>query len=87
MGILFMLFDTPFESDIIDSLHNFLTMERLEYQDDTIPKHVASFLRQQVEEKALKAIEKEDRLAPRMDNDEMREIERGQSFPGYNFMR
>lgn len=62
-------------------------MERLEYQDDTIPKHVANFLRQQVEEKALKAIEKEERLAPRMDDDEMRQIERGQTFPGYNFMR
>lgn len=62
-------------------------MERLEYQDDTLPKHVAHFLRQQVEEKALAAIEKADRVAPRMDDDEMRQIERGQQFIGYQFVR
>lgn len=66
---------------------SFLSMERLEYQDDTIPKHVAAFLRQQVEEKAIATIEKADRLAPRMDDDEMRQIERGQQFVGYQFIR
>ncbi len=62
-------------------------MERLEYEDDTLPRHVAHFLRQQVKEKAVATIEKADRLAPRMDDDEMRQIEPGQQFPGYNFMR
>jgi hypothetical protein len=54
-------------------------MEKLEYEVDTLPKHVAHFLRQQVQEKAILTIEKAE--ARHMDDDEMREIEAGQTFP------
>lgn len=54
-------------------------MERMEYQDDTIPAHVAHFLRNQKREEASRILDKKE--SPRMDNDEMREIERGQIFP------
>lgn len=48
-------------------------MEKHEYQDDTVPRHVANFLRQKIEEKALRQIEKSER--PHMDDDEMRQVE------------
>lgn len=60
-------------------------MERMEYQDDTIPAHVAHFLRNQKREQASRILDKKE--SPRMDDDEMREIELGQSFPGYQFLR
>lgn len=60
-------------------------MEKLEYEDDTLPKHVSNFLKQQMQERAIKAIDREERK--HMDNDEMREIERGQQFIWYNFLR
>lgn len=60
-------------------------MEKLEYQDDTIPAHVAHFLRNKKREEAVRVLERQERA--RMDDDEMREIEKGQTFPGYNFMR
>jgi len=60
-------------------------MERMEYQDDTIPTHVAHFLRNQKREQASRILDKKE--SPRMDDDEMREIEPGQSFPGYQFLR
>ena len=42
-----------------------MSAELLEYEDDTVPQHVAHFLRQQAKEKAIKAL----------DDAEMREIE------------
>lgn len=48
-------------------------MEKLEYQDDTIPLHVAHFLRQRKEAEALALIEKQER--PHLDDNDMREIE------------
>lgn len=48
-------------------------MEKHEYQDDTIPPHVAHFLRQKKEAEALAVIERAER--PHMMDDEMREIE------------
>ncbi len=46
-------------------------MERHEYEDDTIPQHVANHLRQVAQEKAIKALERKEK--PHMDNDEMNE--------------
>lgn len=48
-------------------------MEKMEYEVDTLPRHVAHFLRQQVQEKATLTIEQAE--AKHMDDDEMREIE------------
>jgi len=64
---------------------NYFFMEKLEYEDDTIPHHVANFLRQRMNEKAIRAIDLEERK--HMDNDEMWEIEKGQQFIWYNFLR
>ena len=47
-----------------------MSAELLEYEDDTVPQHVAHFLRQQAKEKAIKAL----------DDAEMREIEPWQYF-------
>lgn len=60
-------------------------MERHEYEDDTIPQHVAHHLRQVAQDKAIKALERKEK--PHMDNDEMNEIERWQQFIWYNFLR
>lgn len=60
-------------------------MEKLEYEDDTIPRHVAHFLLQQKREQVVRAIEKEERK--HFDDDEARQLEPGQTFPGYNFLR
>ncbi len=54
-------------------------MEKLEYQDDTIPSHVAHFLRNKKREEAVRVLERSER--PHADDDEMREIEPGQYFP------
>jgi hypothetical protein len=53
-------------------------MEKLEYEDDTLPKHVSSFLKQQMQDRAIKAIDREEKK--HMDDDEMRQIEPGQQF-------
>lgn len=47
-----------------------MSVEHLEYEDDAVPLHVAHFLRQQAEQKALKVL----------DDAEMRELEPGQYF-------
>lgn len=60
-------------------------MEKLEYQDDTIPRHVANFLRDKKREEAIRVLERQERAT--LDDDEMREIEPGQTFGGYNFLR
>lgn len=57
----------------------------MEFEDDTIPAHVAHFLRNQKREEAIRILEKTERA--HMDDDEMRQIERGQYFPGYQFIR
>lgn len=44
----------------------------MEFEDDTIPAHVAHFLRNQKREEAVRIIERSE--SPRMDDDEMREI-------------
>lgn len=62
-------------------------METIDFDDEKLPQHIANFLRQQTRDRATLTLEKAEALSPRMDNDEMREIERGQQFPGYNFMR
>lgn len=59
-------------------------METHEYEDDTIPPHVAHFLRQKMQEKAIQALEREERK--HADDDEMRELEPWQIFPWYNFL-
>jgi len=60
-------------------------MEKLEYEDDTIPRHVANFLAQQKREKVAQIVEKEERK--HFDDEEARQLEPGQYFPGYNFLR
>lgn len=49
-----------------------MSVERHEYEDDTLPPHVSSFLREQARQKAIKAL----------DDAEMKELEPGQYF-GY----
>lgn len=48
-------------------------METPQYEDDTIPLHVAHHLRQVAEQKALDLLDRKER--PHLDDDEMREIE------------
>lgn len=60
-------------------------MEKYEYEDDTIPRHVANFLRQQAEEKAIKVLERAER--PHIDDDEARQHEAGQVFTWINLLR
>lgn len=60
-------------------------MEKLEYEDDTLPRHVANFLSQQKKDRVVQIIEKEERR--HFDDDEARQLEPGQTFPGYNFLR
>lgn len=60
-------------------------MEKLEYEDDTLPKHVSNFLKQQMQDRAIKAIDREEKK--HMDDDEMRQIEPWQQFIWYNFLR
>ncbi len=60
-------------------------METLEYEDWTIPKHVASFLKAQTEERATQVLERAERK--HVDDDEARQLEPGQVFAGYNFLR
>ena len=62
-------------------------MERHEYEDDTIPAHVAAHYRQLAHERAIRILDVAYSKSKRMDDDEMRQIEPGQTFPGYNFMR
>lgn len=64
-------------------------MEKLEYEDDTLPKHVESFLRSQIQQRATWIIEKAEAREERrhMDDDEMRQIENGQNVGIYNFLR
>lgn len=47
-----------------------MSVERLEYEDDIVPLHVAHFLREQARQKAVKTL----------DDAEMRQIEPGQYF-------
>lgn len=49
--------------------------EILEYEDDTIPHHVAAHYRQIANERALRLLEIAYEKSRRMDDDEMREIE------------
>lgn len=55
--------------------------EILEYEDDTIPHHVAAHYRQIAHERALRLLDIAYEKSRRMDDDEMREIEPGQTFP------
>lgn len=48
-------------------------MEKMEFQDDTIPQHVAHFLRNKKREEAVRLLEQSER--GRADDDEMRELE------------
>lgn len=49
--------------------------EIYEYQDDTIPQHVAHFYRQQARDRAEAVLSRADTLRPSLDDDEMRQIE------------
>ena len=60
-------------------------MEKQEYEDETLPKHVENFFRMQRKQKVAQILEKEWIRA--MDNDEMLEIEPGQNVGIYNFLR
>jgi len=53
-------------------------MEKMEMDLDTLPKHVANFLRQQAQEKATQVLERAER--PHLDDDEARQHEAGQVF-------
>lgn len=53
-------------------------MEKLEYEDDTIPQHVANHLRQVAREKAEALLSRSERK--HLDDEEMRQIEPGQNF-------
>lgn len=57
-------------------------MEKQEYEDDTIPKHVVNFLKARNEEKVVRVIERKERR--HLDDDESRERENGQTFVGIN---
>ena len=59
-------------------------MEKLEYQDDTIPRHVAHFLRNKKHEEALRVLERQERA---IIDDDLGDSEKNPTFPGYNFMR
>lgn len=50
-------------------------MEKHEYEDDTIPQHVASHYRQLAHDRALRMLDIAYAKSKRMDNDEMREVE------------
>ena len=60
-------------------------MEKQEYEDETLPKHVENFFRMQRKERVERILEKERINA--MDNDKMLEIEPGQNVGIYNFLR
>lgn len=60
-------------------------METQEYEDETLPSHVAHFFRMQRKEQVAKLIENE--LRKYMDDDEMRQVEPGQNVGIYNFLR
>lgn len=60
-------------------------MEKQEYEDGTVPQHVANFFRMQRKEQVSRIIEQEWRKS--MDDDEMEEIEPGQNVGIYNFLR
>ena len=60
-------------------------MEKQEYEDETLPKHVENFFRMQRKERVARILEKEWIWS--MDNDEMLEIEPGQNVGIYNFLR
>lgn len=60
-------------------------MDKLEYEDDTVPQHVANFFRMQRKEQVARIIEQDKRKA--MDDSEMREIEPGQNVGFYNFFK
>lgn len=53
-----------------------------EYEDDTVPTHVAHFLRQQLQIKAITLLERQERRC--LDDDEAREREPGQVYSGCN---
>lgn len=60
-------------------------METQEYEDGTIPNHLANFLRMQRKQQIARILETEQKRS--MDDDEMREIEPGQNIGTYNFLR
>ena len=60
--------------------------EIYEYQDDTIPQHVAHFYRQQARDRAEAVLSRADTLRPSLDDDEMRQIEPLQNFVTHNFL-
>ena len=60
-------------------------MENHEFEDDTIPHLILAHRRQELVEKSTDKILREERK--HMDDDEMREIEVGQTFPLFNFLR
>lgn len=56
--------------------------EVYEYEDDTVPRHVAHFLRQKLETRALTVLERQERK--HLDNDEAHEREPGQVYTSIN---
>lgn len=64
-------------------INNSLSMPEVhEYEDDTIPRHVAHFLRQQAQTRAINLLERQERK--RLDDDEAREREPGQVYTSIN---
>lgn len=53
-----------------------------EYEDDTVPAHVAHHLRQQLQLKAITLLEKQERRC--LDDNEAREREVGQVYTSIN---
>lgn len=62
-------------------------MEKHEYEDDTIPQHIASHYRQIAHDRALRMLDIAYEKSKRMDDDEMRQVEPWQVFPWYAFLR
>lgn len=60
-------------------------MEKQEYEDGTLPRHVANFFRAKKEAEITAILDKEERK--HMDDDEMRQMEPGQNVGFYNFFK
>ena len=60
-------------------------MEIQEYEDGTIPLHVAHFYQNKKQIQILEILDRAERK--HLDDDEMREVEPWQTFPLFNFMR
>lgn len=60
-------------------------MEKQEYEDETLPQHVANFFLAKKKAEISALLDKEERK--HMDDDEMRQIEPGQNIGIYNFLQ